>query len=218
MTIENDFTNDKYLKTLERKIALIFFEDGLWDMIIGFTWIAFGIGSAAYDYLPNPINSLLGPLIFLLGFIGFLLAKRFIIYPRIGIIKHKAKQRKRLILPIIILTFFVMLTITAVILTVLGILTFKGIGIGTAFIFGLIPIVIFSTLAIILNYNRIFIHAAVLGAALFTNEMLHIYGYTLYSGIPLICGGLIIVTMGIVYLVKFLKKYQPVQGEELNAQ
>lgn len=218
MKIENKFTNDEDLKTLERKIALIYFEDGLWDMIIGFTWIAFGIGSAVYDYLPTPINSILGLLIWLVGFIGFFLAKRFIIYPRIGIIKHKIKQKKRLIIPIIILTFFVILTIIAVILTVQGILTFKGIGIGTAFIFGLIPVVIFGVLAIILNYYRIFVHAAVLGTALFTNEMLHIYGYTLYSGIPLICGGLIIVTVGIVYLVKLLKKYPSVQGEEMNAQ
>ena len=95
MTIENNFTNDEDLKTLERKIALIYFEDGLWDMIIGFTLIAFGIGSAVYDYLPNPLNSILGPLMWLLGFIGFLLAKRFIMYPRIGIIKHKRKQRKQ---------------------------------------------------------------------------------------------------------------------------
>jgi len=217
MTIENNFKNDKDLKTLGRNVMLLYFEDGLWDMLMGFTFIAFGIGSAVYDYLPNPINSILGPLLWVLGFIGFLVTKRLITYSRIGSIKLKPKKRSNLIWAVIVTTFFVALTIVAVILTVLGILTFNGIGIGTAFIFGLIPIVIFSVIALVLNYNKIFIHAAIFGVALFANEMLNIYDYSLFSGIPLIVGGLIILTMGVIYLVKFLKKYPAVQGEEISA-
>ena len=218
MTIENNFTNDEDLRTLERNVTLVYFEDGLWDMVLGFTLVAFGIGSAVYDYLPNPMNSILGPLLWFLGFIGFLVGKRFITYTRIGILKAKIKKRKRLIIPISITVFFVILTIVAVILTVLGILTFNGLGIGTAFIFGLMPVAIFSVIALVLNYYKIFIHAAIFGIAFFTNEMLNIYDYSLYGGITLIGCGLIIITMGAIQLVKFLKKYPLIHGEDLSVQ
>lgn len=207
MPTENNLRNDEDLKSLQRNVNLLYFEDGLWDMIIGFTLVAFGIGSATYDYLPNPMNSILGPLLWVLGFIGFLLGKRYVTQTRIGIIKHKTKKRKRLGLIIGITVFFVLLTIVAVILTVLGILTFKGMGIGTAFIFGLIPITIFSGVAIALNYNKIFIHATLFGIALFTKEMLSIYNYSLYGDFIMISCGMVIIIIGTVYFIKFLKKY-----------
>lgn len=210
MSIENNLRNDEDLKALERNVTLLYFEDGLWDMVIGFILVAFGIGSATYDYLPNPMNSILGPLLWVLGFIGFLLGKRFITQTRIGIIKYKPKKRERLGLVIGVTVFFVLLTIVAVILTVLGILTFKGLGIGTAFIFGLIPVTIFSGVAIVLNYNKIFIHAALFGIASFTKEMLNIYNYSLYGDIIMICCGISIIIIGTVYFIKFLKKYPSV--------
>jgi hypothetical protein len=216
MNTENYSASDKDLEAIEKKISLLYFEDGFWDLIMGFTLVAFGIGAAVYDYLPDPMNSILGPMLWLIGFIGFLLAKRFITVPRLGFVKYKPRKRKRLKLLVIITAIFVILTIVAVILTALELLTFSGLGIGTAIIFGLMPVTIFSGLALLLNYNRIFIHAIVYGAAFFTNEILNIYGYSLYGGIAMIACGMIIMVMGFVYLVKFLRKYSTGNGDEID--
>ena len=134
------------LKSLERKISLLYFQDGMWDMIMGFILVAFGIGSAVYDYIKSPFNSLLGPSLWLLGFIAFLVCKRLVTFPRLGRIKPRQPKshKNKLIILVSISAFLVALTILAVVLTILGVLTFSGLGYGTAIIFGLIPITLFG--------------------------------------------------------------------------
>ena len=64
------------LKNIERKISLLYFQDGVWDMLLGFTLVAFGIGSSVYDYLPSPFNSIFALLLWLIGFFSFLVRSK----------------------------------------------------------------------------------------------------------------------------------------------
>ncbi|NPD89815.1 MAG: hypothetical protein HGN29_13970 [Asgard group archaeon] len=213
MTHNNEMNSVIDLDKLERKTFLLYFQDGLWDLCLGFTWIAFGIGTYVYDFLPNPMNSLLGPLLFVIGFISFLLGKRYFTLTRVGIVKLRRKKQPRIIALAIVTAAMVLLTILAVILTVTGVLTFNGLSYGVGIIFGLIPIVIFSILAYFLKYSRIIINGILMGIGLFVNEQLHTLDYRQYSGIPLIITGVIILGIGILYLIFFLRKY-PINGGE----
>ena len=206
------------LKNIERKISLLYFQDGMWDMVMGFTLVAFGIGSSVYDYLPSPFNSLIGPFLWLLGFIAFFICKRIVTFPRLGIIKPRQpeSQKKKVVILVGISAFLVVLTVAAVILTILGILTFSGLGYGTAILFGLIPLTLFSGIAILLKYYRILIHGALFGIAEFMNELFNIHNLDLYGGITLIACGCIMIVMGIFLLLQFLQKYPVVNGADMN--
>jgi hypothetical protein len=216
MTQNNEMNALIDLEKLEMKTFLLYFQDGLWDMCLGFTWVAFGIGTYVYDYLPNPINSLLGPLIFVIGFISFLLGKRFFTLTRVGIVKLRRKKQPRIIALAIVTAVMVLLTVLAVILTVTGVLTFNGLSYGVGIIFGLIPIVIFSIIAYFLKYPRIIINGILMGIGLFVNELLRTLDYRQYSGIPLIITGVIILGIGVPYLIFFLRKYPANTGENAD--
>ena len=216
MVQKNEMNSLIDLGELEKKTVLLYLKDGLWDMCLGFTWVAFGIGMYVYDSLPNPINSLLGPLLFVIGFIIFLFGKRFITLTRVGIVKLRKKKQPRTIALVIVIAVMLVLTILAVVLTVTGVLTFNGLSYGVGIIFGLIPIVIFSILAYFLKYPRIIINGIIMGIGLYVNETLHTVDYHQYTGIPIIITGIIILGIGIPYLIFFLRKYPINRGENTD--
>ena len=212
-----EIQNENDLKELERKTFLIYYQDGLWDMLLGLTLIAFGIGMALYDLLPRILNSLFGLIIWSIGFVGFLLAKSYLIRPRMGIVKYRSERKMQLKVILIITIVCVILTITALILTITDTFNFAKLGIGIAVIFGVMPFLIFGSMAYLMNYYRLFIHAGIFSVAIFLNEILSQFGYGLIGNICFGSGGLIILVIGIVYLVKFLKKYPPYRGEEFDS-
>ncbi len=216
MTQNNEMNSLVDLEKLEKKTSLLYFQDGLWDMCLGFIWIAFGIGAYFYDYLPSPINSLLGLILVVIGLISFLLGKRFLTLTRVGIVKKRRKKQPRIIALAIVTAVMVLLTVLAVILTVTGVLTFNGLSYGVGIIFGLIPIVIFSITAFLLKYPRIIINGILMGIGLFLNELSNTLDYRQYSGIPLIITGGIILGIGIPYLIFFLRKYPVNRGENAD--
>jgi len=211
-------TEEIKLESLQKKVALLYFEDGLWDMAIGYILVAFGIGSLIYDYLPRPWDSLFSPLLWLAGFISFLLCKRLVVFPRLGIVKARQSKPKKSLMKILvgITALLVVLTITVVFLTIFDVLTFEGAGFLVPIIFGLIPLSIFSGLALILNYYKLFIHAVLFGIAFFMNEVLRMYNFPAYGDLIQIVCGLIIIALGISSLVKFLKKYPLVDGVNMH--
>ena len=212
-----EIQNENDLKELERRAFLIYYQDGLWDMLLGLTLVAFGIGMAVYDLLPEILNSLLGLIIWLVGFIGFFLAKAYIIRPRMGIVKYRSERKMQLKVVVIITVACVILTVVTLILTITDTLNFAKLGIGIAVIFGIMPFLIFGSMAYLMNYYRLFIHAGIFSAAIFLNEILSQFGYGLIGNICFGSGGIIILTIGIVYFVKFLKKYPPYRGDEFDS-
>ncbi len=214
MNEETNLPEKVDLKSLEKKVTLIYFQDGFWDMLIGYVLVAFGIGGIFYDQLPDPWNSLLGPILWVLGFITFLISKRLVVFPRLGFVKKRQSQpqKKMLIILVGITAFLVVMTITVVILTSVGALTFSGMGFGVPIIFGLLPATIFSGIALILKYYKLFIHAIVFGIAFFMNEVFHMYNYPVFGDLTQIVCGTIIIAIGVGMLINFLQKY-PISDE-----
>ena len=217
MTENLEIQSDADLQKIEREIYLIYFQDGLWDMLLGCTLIAFGIGLLTYEVLPEVLDTVLGIILWLIAFVAFFLAKAYIIRPRMGIVKYNFQRKKQLKSILIVTIACVVVSIVVLILTITDTLNFKSLGIGIAFIFGIIPLMIFGLMALFFNYYRLFIHAGVYSFAIVSNEILTQFGYKLIGNICFISGGAILLAIGIVYFAKFLKKYPAVRGDEVES-
>jgi hypothetical protein len=86
------------LDALERKVWMRYFEDGINDLYLGMLLLLMGAGLFAPEKDTLPTNHiLLLATIGLLVCAGYFLAKRFITYPRIGMVKFgpRAKVRQK---------------------------------------------------------------------------------------------------------------------------
>jgi hypothetical protein len=84
--------------------------------------------------------------------------------------------------------------------------------INMALVFGLIPLFIFSTLAMILKFPRMFLIGIFFAVAMFFTEFWHRSGARLLGDLAQIFAGIPIFTWGVVYFINFLRKY-PKPGE-----
>ena len=76
------------LKAIERKAYLSYFEDGLWDMVVGLFILCFGIDMAT----GSPSSSFVLPSVMLVGWA----IKKSITYPRIGYVRFAPARRLRI--------------------------------------------------------------------------------------------------------------------------
>ena len=81
-----------------------------------------------------------------------------------------------------------------------------------ALLFALIPLIIFSGLAFILKFPRMFVVGIFFALAMFFTEYWHRSGATSLGDLAQILAGIPIFTWGVVYFVQFLRKY-PKSGE-----
>ncbi|MDD1777003.1 MAG: hypothetical protein LUQ65_02465 [Candidatus Helarchaeota archaeon] len=212
--------NDNDLKAIEKKHTSSFFLDGLFEITMGFIWIVFAFAMAFYDIIPTPINSFVGIFGTLIGAVFFLIGKRVIYVPRMGMAKYgkKGKARTKWFLIITIIAVVVLL-ITVVFTVIFPNPVFFGLlgslGFGTALLFGIIPFAILSAFGFFLNVNRLYLYGAILGCGLFFSEIFNILGISIIGNVILgICGCFLLVA-GVIFLILFIKNYPlPPKGEE----
>ncbi|MEJ2280100.1 MAG: hypothetical protein P8Y70_20475 [Candidatus Lokiarchaeota archaeon] len=145
-----------------------------------------------------------------IAFLIFYLGKKYIIAPRIGFVQFGVKResrKKKLKIFLIVNVFFGILMF---ILTIIGSITpFLKMGFLTTlfigFLFFSIP---FAIIAYFLEFNRLYIYSFMFGFSFFLSELLYpIVGTPLDSIIPFAIPGAIIIIIGLIYFIKFIKKY-----------
>jgi len=198
------------LKEIEKKAWRSTYEDGLWDIYIGFLIT----GYAFLFYLnflgfedPQLIFFLIGwnaiP-IFILS-----LGKKFITPKRIGSVKFgkkRKKTKKRL-------TYF--LTANAFILLIFSILTPLGLfelipleGLMVPLVLGLFITIPLSIVAYFLDFSRLYVYSIFFGLGYFLSELLFpLVGTPLDSLLSFGVPGTVITLIGLYFLISFLKKY-----------
>jgi len=200
------------LDKLEKKAWRTTFDDGIFDIYFGILIASFGPSIGLHEILPVPLNILLGPFLIGFGLAFFILSKRYLIKPRIGLVKfgRKRKVRKR--------RTMVVLSVNVVLLLILFLFNQSRIG-DRIFLPYLIEGLLFLTLpvclvAYFLQYTRLYIYGILLGLGLFLADV-----SSLIVPIPfnflfsyLLLGGTIIV-IGMIFLIRFVKKYQLPQKE-----
>jgi len=195
--------SDIDLKRIQRNVYLSFFQDGLWDILLGLFLLGWGITKLTdADFLPGAV--------FISGYLAVWGIKKYITYPRIGYAKLSATSRRR-----ITTRFLVLLSVTAL----LGLLVSVLFGIGTVpqWLTDYFPLLFNGMLAGIVCFasywarvNRFYLYAALIFLAGILRQWFGIgweYGF--------IGSGSLIVFVGLVYLISFLRKY-PKTLEEVD--
>ena len=187
MTMDND------LKQIQRKIYLSFFQDGLWDMLLGFFLLGWGIG------ILTEMTALIGGWV-VVAYSGVWGLKRWLTYPRAGVavVPQAQKTTARLL-------------IAGIVALLLGIMAFVLVSAGSTpdwlgkffiFIFGAIIAAVVCMIGYWWNISRWYIYAALTLAGAASHQWLDVpleYGF--------IAPGVIIMLSGLIILLKFLRRY-----------
>jgi hypothetical protein len=200
------------LKSIEKKVYRSFFEDGFWDIFIGMLLLGFSLGWTRIIFdIMEPLYILIISIIWnTITFLIYYLGKKFITIPRIGIVKFGQKRKARQKKLKIFLLINVLFGCVVFILTFFGLLEFLAIGGSlTPLLIGLISYTFpFTIIAYFLEFNRLYIYALMGGFSFFISDVIYsILGSPLDSIIGFGVPGGIMVAVGLIFLIKFLRKY-----------
>jgi len=203
------------LKEIEKKTYRSTFQDGLWDILWGLSIIEIGFIPFLKNIgIPRPWNIfLIIPLPFFIYWAG----KKYLTIPRTGIVKlgarrdlDKKKMRKLFIIPFLFIAMGIILTFTSTIQQTSLILIF--------ILSGVFILVLQSKKLKFLQFFRVLYPVIVffiIGWPL--AELLYRYVGTPLDGILAfgVTGG-IVMSAGLVLLIRFLQKYPVIEGEGNN--
>lgn len=200
------------IKSLEKKVYRSFFEDGFWDIFIGMLLLGFGLTwTRIFFDIFEPLAIMIISIIWnTITFLIYYLGKKFITIPRIGIVKFGQKRKARQKKLKIFLLINVLFGCVVFILTFFGLLDFLAIGGSlTPLLIGLIAYTFpFTIIAYFLEFNRLYIYALMGGFSFFLSDIIYsILGSPLDSILGFGVPGGIIVVIGLVFLIKFLRNY-----------
>ncbi|MBN1801100.1 MAG: hypothetical protein JW891_06295 [Candidatus Lokiarchaeota archaeon] len=211
-------TENSDLKELEKKAYRSTFQDGIWDIYIGMLIVVMGL----YDLdplfgLPDIPGRLLLPILLtVMAVVFFTLGKKLITVPRMGLVKFgpKRKAAKKKLMMFLIVMFF--LNIIFLIVPFTGLLNDLEID---AYVLtlciGLFITIPFSVVAYFLDFKRLYYYAIAFAPSFLLVELLYPLLESLTSLIVFLSIGGSIITIGLVFLVKFLKAYRiPKEGAD----
>ena len=191
------------LQSVERRAWTLYFQDGLWDIFLGLLFLGGG--------LRNLTDNLWFYLLVAAGVLILILGKRWITAPRLGQIKF-GKQRNARQNVVRVVAFGVMLFTAVVFIFAVTGQDLSGIPVGWIFVI-LVPGV-FLLMAYMLDFTRLYFYTILIVAFMIITELV---------GDPAaawaqIVAGLVPLTVGIVLLVRFLRRYPVIDEEALVAE
>jgi hypothetical protein len=196
------------------------FRDGLTEISLGLLFIAFAFAQIFEQWgLPMPWNILI---IALPAVLVPVVGKRVITQPRVGRVKfgpHRKTSRRRM-LSLSIATTIILVTLVT--LTALGI--FPGRiadvlpGLGFMAVVALGTIALMSIIAYILDYPRLALIGIIVGVSVMAVEILReVVGRPWHFLIGHGTAGLIMLALGLVLLIRFLREYPLISTGDSNA-
>jgi hypothetical protein len=203
------------LRQVQRRIAqLTTFEDGLWDLLLGFIFLLLAVYPVTRELLGPEWNIILFLSLLALMVGAWFLVRYLVSIPRIGYVRSRRSPKLRLLVAITIL--LVLLTFGLVALTF-----FSPMLDGTSstpikppsgrnYLVEIIVVfalgALFSAMGYLLGVRRIYFYGWMVGLAnLASVYMSHNAGWTFM--IPLAIAAVIILIIGFALLVRFLGRY-----------
>jgi hypothetical protein len=194
MAIESD------LKAIQRKVYMSFFQDGLWDIVLGCFVLSWGLG-----ILTN--TAALTGVWFIAAYFIVLSLKKRMTYPRIGHMKIPEERRTK-----------IRLTIAGAVILVAGVMAFVFAELGIApslrayymFLLGAIIAAVVCLIAYWWKINRWYAYAA----AILVGVSFHQWQNVSLEW-SFIIPGIIILASGIALFIRFLHHY-PKPTEDLE--
>ncbi len=205
--------NDKMnLKEIEKRAWKSYFQDGLFDILLGLLLLSF----AFFPFLeqigvPYLLNYLIA---FSPAYVIFFAGKKYITVPRLGRAKFSAERRSKKKKTRIVLTISVVFGLIVFLSTVANIFPLKSNIHFGAVAFGANAIIVFSLMAYFLDFNRLYLYGWFFAASIFLVESSRsIVGSTYDNVIGFGLFGIIMIFIGAVYFIRFLRKYpRPIEA------
>ncbi len=191
------------LKELERKAWMSYHQDGLVDLFLGLLLIAGFIGYT------GTIGRVGGPILQLSCAFLLIAAKKWITVPRMGLVKFGPERRAKRRKTVFIASVAVLLTMLLLAFTMAGRIGWiRDNHTAFSFLLGAGIWLIFSVMAYMQDFHRLYVIGGLFAVAIATSELLG-------SSVPLLITGLLAFTGGAVLFVRFLRRY-PLPLAELN--
>jgi hypothetical protein len=200
-----------------RTNQLMNFEDGFWDLLLGCIFMMLAIYPVTRELLGPVWNLVLFLSVLALLVAAELLLRRYISGPRLGYAQPRRSPKLRLVLVFTVL--MVLITFGLVLVTLLSPESVPSPPVeaspGRSYLVELIALLVigglFSALGYLYGVTRLYFYGWMLGLAnLASVYMTHNAGWTVL--IPLAMAAGVILLIGFVLLVRFLRKY-PVRAE-----
>lgn len=199
------------LKQIERKAWLSVFEDGLYDIFLG--WLILWMGVIyvlSQSTLPDLVETVINLGVYLLSVALLRLGKRVITLPRIGQVKFGQRRRARLTLAGVITFVLVALTFSLTLLAVLQKRSLLGASLSPLvgpLLLGLFFLVFFGLAAYFLEYKRLYLIAIMFAlpepaGAIFRQLWGIELGFLAFA-LP----AAVVISMGLVILLRFLREH-----------
>jgi hypothetical protein len=189
------------LRHVERRAWTLYFQDGLWDIFFGLLFLGGGL-RALTDNLWFYLLVLAGILIFILG-------KRWITLPRLGQI-HFSPQRKARTRVVRVVAAGAMIITALIFILIISGADLSGAPVSWIFVI-MVPGVFFL-MAYLMDFTRLYGYTVLIAVFTLLGE---------FVGDPAaawaqIIAGLVPLTVGIILLVRFLRRYPVVDEERLS--
>ena len=203
-------TQEIDLDKLEMKAWRVNFEDGIFEIYLGFLIIFLGSFTFVSDLVPLAVYYTVIMGITMIGGFIFMLAKKYISKPRIGKIKYgKKRKRRKITIVLVNVAYIIMLFIMLFVINS----NMVNIDLIPDYLYILLIALLFITLplciiAYLIQYPRFYFTAVLFGTGIFLSEFLIPYiTYPLSNVVSFSIVGGIVVILGLYYLMKFIKKY-----------
>jgi len=190
---------DMDAKKIQRRVMLQFFGDGLWDINIGITFLIIGLG-ILFDVL------YLAGIWVVLGSTWVVQAKAHYTYPRLGYVKFK-NTSKRIRMGVVSGLILLVLVISMLLLANKPSFLVHWIRVNFNYVLAIVLGGGLLAIAILQNISRIYFYSIGLILAMVLVDRVG------SIGINLIIVGTLIALMGVLLLIRFVRKY-PIQKIE----
>jgi len=197
-----------------RTLRLVNYEDGLWGILLGLTFLALSLYPVTRRILGPEVNLGLFLVVLASLVLGLTFVRRSVSVPRIGIVKMRRTPQKTAI------TVALMVMVLATLGLVLVTLLFPG-WIPRMASFGppawlddlkfdivvtVVIVAVFSAMAYLFGVVRIYIYGWLIGPGNLSSTALMLYaGYSF--NFPLAVASGIIILIGVILLVRFVRRY-----------
>lgn len=203
------------LKELEKKAYRSTFQDGIWDVFLGIMLLNMAISVLLTTMDFTLLQSALGLAVISIpltafGLAFFILGKKYITVPRMGYVEFGPKRKSNRRKSIFVLSISAILGLLVFILTMSGkfsyVLRVKFPVI--PIVFTLNVIIVFSILAYFFDFERLYIYAFLYAVPFVIGKPLQqITGYRYMLTTLLFISSSIMITIGLVFFVRFINKY-----------
>lgn len=203
------------LKEMEKKAWKSCFQDGLWDIFLGFILLSFGIAPFIEEI--TGVTFLISYIILLVvGYIIFYGGKKYITIPRIGNVKFGPKRKSKKNKVGIILAISGIFGLAAILLTQTDLIPYNIDTSIWGIIFVINALIVFSLMAYYLDFPRLYIYSIFFATSIFIIETSSSHvGSTYDNLIGFGMFGVVIVLIGLLHLTRFVRRY-PLQREEIK--